>query len=361
MSDVNLAWHDAQAIGIEGKGWSDTGRYYDRLPARAQAVVTEAVWNLSHCAVGLCVHFETDASAIQARWTLRDPVAITRPMNTLLHHCGLDLYGQLDGRWQWVQVATPPVDSDSRTVTAQFGNGKMRPGRRRYCCYLPLVNPVENLEIGVPVGAAFEGIPPRTQTEKPIAYYGTSIVHGYDVSRPGMAHCALLGRRLDRPMLNLGFAGNAKMEAPLAELFAELAPCLWLIDPVPNMNADFDAKAGRHAATMIEERAEKFLRILHEAHLDTPIVMIEDRIHSHAAFFPEVARMHEANRAAWRKVYDDLRGDGWNNLHYLGHEAFRGLGEDGDGTSDGSHPSDLGAWRYTQAIEPVVRSILDES
>src|SRR5207249_371877 len=38
MTDPQITspiWHDAQQWGVEGKGWTDTARYYDRLPARA--------------------------------------------------------------------------------------------------------------------------------------------------------------------------------------------------------------------------------------------------------------------------------------------------------------------------------------
>eukprot|EP01050_Picozoa_sp_SAG11_P018797 SAG11_NODE_2898_length_2851_cov_3.351381_3_plen_67_part_00 len=31
-------------------------------------------------------------------------------------------------------------------------------------------------------------------------------------SRPGMCHPAIVGRRLDRPVINLGFSGNGRME-----------------------------------------------------------------------------------------------------------------------------------------------------
>ncbi len=30
----NIAWYDARLVGVEGKGWTDTEDYYDRLPAR---------------------------------------------------------------------------------------------------------------------------------------------------------------------------------------------------------------------------------------------------------------------------------------------------------------------------------------
>src|SRR4051794_1946748 len=66
-----LEWHNARDLHLQGKGWTDTQSFYDRLPARAQNLVRPAVWSLSHDSAGLCVRFATDASSISARWTLR--------------------------------------------------------------------------------------------------------------------------------------------------------------------------------------------------------------------------------------------------------------------------------------------------
>jgi len=66
-----LSWYDTRYLNVEGKGWTDVNSFYDRLPARAKAVVREPVWNLSRNSAGMCVRFVTDASEIQARWELR--------------------------------------------------------------------------------------------------------------------------------------------------------------------------------------------------------------------------------------------------------------------------------------------------
>ena len=42
-----INWYNAQDVGVEGKGWKDTKRYFDRLPAKAENVVREPVWDLS--------------------------------------------------------------------------------------------------------------------------------------------------------------------------------------------------------------------------------------------------------------------------------------------------------------------------
>src|SRR3989442_1927934 len=41
-----LVWHDVRDWGVEGKGWNETSRYFDRFPAKAEAVIPKAVWSL---------------------------------------------------------------------------------------------------------------------------------------------------------------------------------------------------------------------------------------------------------------------------------------------------------------------------
>ena len=52
----------------------------------------------------------------------------------------------------------------------------------------------------------------------------------------GLAFPAILGRSLRRPTINLGFDGNGIMEPEVASLLAELDPCVFVIDCLPNMN-----------------------------------------------------------------------------------------------------------------------------
>ena len=86
-----------------------------------------------------------------------------------------------------------------------------------------------------------------------------------------MVHTAILGRRLDRPVINLGFSGNGKMEPELAELLAELDPAVYVLDCLPNMTAE-----------EVDARVEPFVRALRKAHPETPIVLAEDRTYANA-------------------------------------------------------------------------------
>jgi hypothetical protein len=50
-----------------------------------------------------------------------------------------------------------------------------------------------------------------------------------------MSYPAMLGRRLNLPVLNLGFDGNGKAEPEVAELLGTLSPAIYVIDCLPNL------------------------------------------------------------------------------------------------------------------------------
>ena len=286
----------------------------------------------------MCFDFETDATTIRARWSLLSG-SLAMPHMPATGVSGLDLYAQDEkGTWRWVNVAKPTGQKSEATLIANI-----RPGHRRYRVYLPLYNGAESVEIGVDSSAKFKLMKPRDV--KPIVFYGTSITHGACASRPGMPHPAILGRWLDRPVLNLGFSGNGKMEKEVAELLAELDPCIYVIDCLPNM----DSK-------LVSERAEPLVAILRKARPTTPIVLVEDRINTNAHWLPARAAHHEANHAALRKAYANLKSAGVKHLAYI--EGRPLLGDDGEAATDGSHPSDLGFMRQAEHMNKTLAPLL---
>jgi lysophospholipase L1-like esterase len=337
-----IVWRDVQKWGVEGKGWTDTARYFDRLPARAQGRVPPAVWDLSRHSAGMLVRFETDATSLHARYSLLK-ATLALPHMPATGVSGLDVYARdEDLRDRWLAVVKP---TEQRMEVKLASNIDPRPGgkRRLYTVYLPLYNGVESLEIGLPEGASFEAVAPRR--EGTLVFYGTSIMHGACASRAGMSIPAILGRRLGRPTVNLGFSGNGRMEAEVGELLAELEPALYAIDCLPNMSPE-----------QVAERAGPLVRQLRKARPRTPILLVEDRTFTSAPFFKATREAHAARRAALQKVYERLRDEGLERLSYLAGELQ--LGDDGEAATDGSHPSDLGMVRYADAYEKVIRANL---
>ncbi len=183
--------------------------------------------------------------------------------------------------WSWLITK---VKKASVNTTLARGIDVLENGAaRNFSLYLPLYNGVEKLEIGVPEKFSFLPIVARKQ---PILFYGTSIMHGACASRPGMSISAILGRRFNRPVTNLGFSGSGKMEIELAELIGELTSSVIAIDCLPNMNAK-----------LVKERAVPFVRKLRELQPDVPIVLVEDRAFTNSRFFRSRRNHHQASRA----------------------------------------------------------------
>ena len=339
-SKKEVEWYSAEDIGVEGKGWANTKRYFDRLPSIAEGVVRDPVWELSRHSAGMCVRFISDSPNIYIRYKLlSENLSMSHMPATGVS--GVDLYGEdSQGIDRWVSVVRP----EEQNIDTSLAKG-LAAGSRTYTIYLPLYNGVEYLDIGIENGSIFKPLQPRD--EKPILFYGTSIMQGACASRPGLAIPAILGRRLRRPTINLGFSGNGWMEAEVASLLAELNPCVFVIDCLPNMNEE-----------SVSERTIPLVKKLREVHTKTPILLVEDRSFTNTPFFPSFETYHNKSRAALKRSFSKLTESGVENIYYLDGDNL--LGNDGEGATDGSHPNDLGMVRYADAYEPVLRSILEK-
>jgi hypothetical protein len=306
-------------------------------------MVRTQVWGLSQNSAGLCVRFVTDAQTISARWSLTSK-SLSMPHMAATGVSGLDLYVETaTGAWQWLACARPTsIDNNVQVVSG------LPAGERHYLLYLPLYNGVTSVELGIPDDRSLAKAEPRApDRQKPIVFYGTSITQGGCASRPGMVHTAILGRRFNRPVINLGFSGNGKMEPELAELLGELDAALYVLDCLPNLTPD-----------LVAERVEPFVRILRKARPDTPILLVEDRNYTDGFLVASRRGRNEQNQAALKKAYKSLVADGVAGLHYL--PADRMLGDDNEGTVDGSHPTDLGFMRQADAFAKVLGPLLSK-
>ena len=338
-NEPKLHWFNAKEFCVEGKGWSETDHFFDRLPAKAKGVVRESVWGLSEDSPGICIRFVTDATAISARWTLRKKkLAMTNmPASGV---SGLDLYVRYNGEWRWLGAARPDSLFNDKKLTTGMSHEL-----RECLLYLPLYNGIEQLEIGVPFGARCELPPPRPTNTKQVVFYGTSIVQGGAASRPGMAYPAILCRRLDCTMINLGFSGNAVCEAEIASLLAELDPAAYMLDPLPNMNSE-----------MVKERMPALIAKIRKAHPVTPLILVENTEMGDAPVNPSRRGSYKAANAILRKIFEQCVKDGDRKLFYIRGDKL--LGTDGQGTVDRVHPSDLGFMRMADAMEPILKRAL---
>ncbi len=338
---VKILWSDIRQFGVEGRGWSDTKDFYDRLPAKAEGVVRKPVWDLSRDSAGMCVRFVTDATTLHARWAVTESW-LYLPNMTAIGKSGLDLYVRTDQGWHWLAVGQPTAQTNEVKLVEN-----LLPGKREYLLYLPLYNGTKSVELGIAATNLIEKAPAwGAGDRKPIVFYGTSILQGASASRPGMVHSAILQRKFNWPVINLGFSGNGKMESEMADLLAELDPSIYVLDCLPNM-----------VAAEIKERVEPFVKKLRAAHPDVPIVLVEDRTMQDS--FLIAGRMewyHLKDRAELKAACERLQKDGVKNLFYIPGEHL--FGDDGEGSTDGSHPNDLGFLRQSEIFARVLEPLL---
>ena len=328
--DGQTLWFDGKDLLLAGKGWSDTPTWYDRLPKKAQGKAPPAVWNLSHSSAGLCLRFTTDAPTLRVRWT------VTKPTLAMAHMpatgvSGIDLYEKdKDGRWRFV---------GNGRATAVTNEASFSPSPGHECLlYLPLYNGTASIEIGIPKDRTISILEASDSRRKPIVWYGTSIVQGGCASRPGMAATAIVGRKLNTEVINLGFSGSGKMEPEMADLLAQLDPSVYILDCLWNMSPE-----------QVSERVEPFVKRLRAAHPDTPILMAED------SNFQNVCPTVKGR--VLRVCFEKLTAMGVQNIYLLPSKDM--LGDDGEGTVDGCHPNDLGMMRqaetFVRALRPLLR------
>lgn len=340
VSAQNVVYTDASVFPLYGKVSEQTNERYERLPSSLEGVSREPVWYLGRHSAGLFIRFRSNSTSIHARWESTFNNTMTHMTDTGTK--GLDLYALVDGEWRHVCSAQPQGKKSERCIIAN-----MDPVEREYMLYLSLYDGVKSLEIGVDEGSMLD-LPAvdSPSREKPVVMYGTSILQGGCANRPGMAHTNIIGRRLDREVINLGFSGNALLDMEIAELMASVKdPGLYVLDYVPNASAQ-----------AIDEVGEQFFRIIRDAHPEVPVVFIEDVIFPHTIFDNKILEEVTKKNVAQKRLFKKLKKSGEKRIYYISAEGM--IGDDGEATVDAIHFTDLGAMRYVDHVLPVIKRAL---
>jgi lysophospholipase L1-like esterase len=263
---------------------------------------------------------------------------------------GVDLYAvNTDGAYLWCAGQYSFGDTIQYRFTMQPNDAYHQKGRE-YRLYLPLYNSVKWLQIGVPKGASFTPLPVRA--DPPIVVYGTSIAQGACASRPGMAWTAIVGRQLDRPLVNLGFSGNGRLEKEVVDLMTGVDARLYVLDCLPNLVATVGI-----APEEIKGRILASVRLLRQKRPATPILLVEHAGYSEGLINPERRKLYQEANALLKAAFAQLKSGGVGQLYLL---PMSEINLSPDATVDGTHPSDLGMQQYAAAYERSIRTILNE-
>ena len=119
----------------------------------------------------------------------------------------------------------------------------------------------------------------------------------------------------------------------MADLLAELTPCCYLIDPLPNADA-----------ALLDERLEIFLRKLCSARKNIPVILLTDADRRNAWLYRKNVQAHNKKRETATRIVQKLQQE-YPLLFLI--DMKNAMGNDYEGTIDGVHPDELGVWRFS--------------
>ena len=327
-ADEKIHWRVVHEGDLEGRAFPDERTFASDLSADIN---------------GRTFRFRSDATIISTHYQLLPFHLISAPRcYTGFASSSLDLYARdQDGKWRWVQVVRP----GTQEIKLRIAEG-LDAGEREYAIYLPLYSGVEFLHVGAPLGKKFAGLRPRKQ---PVVFYGNgrTSTAGWSLvcaSRPGMVHTAILGRRFDVPVVNLGFSGIDVSDQAAGDFLARIDAAAYVIDG-----------AGLKGETM------PLVKQLRAARPNTPIIVVEERSnhrdHWDLGDATVLMRYHkmlkegvDARNAMLKATYEQLVKEGVKGRSYVPGD----LG----GADYSSHAGDLGFHRQADIFEPFLKAAL---
>lgn len=331
---------------IAGQAWpNEVKSVYHRFPEKAKETVREDVWELSKQSAGLSIRFWSNADSILVKYQLNGAIDMAHMPATGVS--GLDLYSKTyDGEWLRCWGSYSIEEKSNYSFRIDDNSESYKKYGREYQLFLPLYNEIDSLEVGVGEESFFKVLPMRN--EKPIVAYGTSICQGACASRPGMAWTNILERKLERPVINLGFSGNGELEPELIDLMTEIDAKLYILDCLPNLNPDKD---DTYSLTV---DAVKKLRVKRP---DVPIILT-----SHIGYADEWTNKKSTEEVIalnkeLEKAFKDLKSEGFEDIFLL---RKNDLAFGFDMYVDHIHPNDHGMVQYADVYENLIREALNE-
>lgn len=330
--------------GMEGLNFCDVletaavleglpGGAYCRIPEDWRSEMTPNVQRLAFHTSGGVIRFLTDSPRIGLRVHLTSGEDMPHMPRT--GSSGTDIYLGSGTERRYVNTLKPLFNDD------YYEGATLLPGGvTEVTIYLPLYNGVRRLEIGVEPGASVQSPGPHI-CAAPIVFYGSSITQGGCACRTSTDYPAVVCRRLDAGLINLGFSGSALGELPLAEFIASLEMGCLVYD------YDNNAPDSEH----LRKTHLPFIQSFLERRPEVPVVFLSKTNFNSEDPDDSVRR---------RIVYASFRWAEDNGYRAAFVDGSTLFGKDTElCTVDSLHPNDLGFYFMGKAVTDTVRRLLE--
>lgn len=323
---------------LTGFPFMDENDDYNRIPNRIMSALPEQLQWVAVQPSGGMIHFKTNAKRLSLEVELlRNEISGQCPQNLL---SGFDVYIDAGNGLRFERNLN--VEGNPTNFTADLPYD-MPDGVKEIKIYTPLQNPIKNIFLGLEKDAEVYD-PTPFSVEKPILFYGSSITCGFCASRPGMTYPAQITRALNAELINFGFGGGARGEKEIAEAIASLDLSCFIMD--------YDCNAP--TPEFLWETHYPFFEVIRKARPDLPIIIVS------APFYWKHPEFNEDRKKAIEATYLKALEAGDTNMAFIDGGKMFPYEIWADCTTDCLHPNDLGFMYMRNAIEPVVRFMLNK-
>ncbi|MFI8293189.1 GDSL family lipase [Streptomyces sp. ms191] len=324
-----MGWLDPEPF-LRGTAWLDHGRAVRADPAD----LARLPWDTAErAALPIGVRVEFEASPATRAVELRYRAAVPGRGDALreLRHC----FALWQGGACVTEVFTDPAEESTVTL-------RLPPGGGSFTVHLPESQAPVVLGLRADGGSLTPG-PRRPRW----LVHGDSITEGWWSTRPAYSWPATAGRELGLDTVNLGFAGGARGELPLAEQLASLPGDLLTLAFGTNCWAAVPC-----SASLLYETTRAFVTLVRQGHPDTPLLLLSPVLRPAAETTGNAlgATLGEL-RAAMEDAARDLVADGDEHLTLLPGLPLLTP----DDLADGLHPNDRGHARLASAVAGALR------
>ena len=333
---IKCQYVDASTLTVINKAQENEPVLQRLDPAKYE--MPKGISNAMKHSTGIAITFTTNSRAIHAKWkTLSNRLGANM---TPVFNSGLDLYIRENGKWIFAGIARPKT-SGSRDHEATIVKN-MAEGKKECMLYLPMFNGVTSLEIGVDEEATIE--PLASPFKYRIFFVGSSLTHGASACRPGASYVPRIGRLLNAETPNIGVSGKCRLDDCYADVVCDSKADAFVFDTFSNSTAK-----------MIDERLYNFVKRIVATHPDKPLIFLQTVKRDQGHFDLGARKRNDDQRAAAEKWMKQICKE-FKNVYFL-NPGFE-IGDDGEGTIDGTHLNDLGVQRTIENVVPKMKKIL---
>ncbi|MHA6483467.1 SGNH/GDSL hydrolase family protein [Paenibacillus sp. strain BS8-2] len=342
----NWSWHSPLQLPLQVYGfpWLNEEGVYRRLPLNIHGL-SEAIDQLANLTAGGQIRFKSNTNRLAIR-VMAGAYAQMDHM-TATGQSGFDVYIGEVGQERY--VGTSRIKWDGQCYEALMFDGENMDTNQTITINFPLYQQVLEVAVGLPPHASIERDDSLEHRGRLICY-GTSITQGACASRPGLAYTQQLGRMLSREVINLGFSGNGRGEAQIAEIIGT-------IEHVDAIIIDYEANC---TTERYRETLETFLAICRRHHPSVPVLVVSRIVYAKEFIIPSERTDRRQRRTFARKMVMKLNHEGDDRLFFIDGEKLLGSRFD-ECTVDGVHPNDLGFSRIAKGIYNKLRKIIEDS